>query len=130
MGSVLASMMFVWAMFRQYFPYELREYFEKHSKRLVVFFYPYIQVTFHEFPGDRFMRSDAYLAIENYLSSKTSTQAKRLKADIVKNNNQSLVLSMDDYEEVSDEFQGVRLWWSSGKNVTKSQVVSFLFCDG
>ncbi|XP_031254838.1 AAA-ATPase ASD, mitochondrial-like [Pistacia vera] len=125
MGSVLASMMFVWAMFRQYFPYELREYFEKHSKRLVVFFYPYIQVTFHEFTGDRFMRSDAYSAIENYLSSKSSTQAKRLKADIVKNNNQSLVLSMDDYEEVSDEFQGVRLWWSSGKNVTKSQVVSF-----
>ncbi|KAJ0100094.1 hypothetical protein Patl1_22075 [Pistacia atlantica] len=123
-GSVLASMMFVWAMFRQYFPCELREYFEKHSKRLVVFFYPYIQVTFHEFTGDRFMRSDAYLAIENYLSSRSSTEAKRLKADIVKNNNQSLVLSMDDYEEVSDEFQGVRLRWNSGKTAMKSQATA------
>ncbi|KDO72429.1 hypothetical protein CISIN_1g011573mg [Citrus sinensis] len=125
LGSIIASGMFLWAMFQQYFPYELRHNIEKYSQRLVSFFYPYVQITFNEFTGDRFMRSEAYSAIENYLSSKSSTQAKRLKADIIKNSSQSLVLSMDDHEEVADEFQGIKLWWSSGKHISKSQVFSF-----
>ncbi|KAK4834304.1 hypothetical protein QYF36_020560 [Acer negundo] len=125
LGSVIASLMFIWAMFQQYIPYELRSHVEKYSKRLVTLIYPYIQITFHEFTGERFTRSEAYSAIENYLSSKSSTQAKRLKADIVRNSNQSLVLSMDDHEEVSDEFEGIKLWWSLGKNITRqSQVLS------
>ncbi|KAH8480976.1 hypothetical protein H0E87_031032 [Populus deltoides] len=66
----------------------------------------------------------AYSAIENYLGSRSSTQAKRLKADVVKNN-QSVVLSMDDYEEVDDDIQGVKLGWASGKHISKSQSVSF-----
>ncbi|KAI5566792.1 hypothetical protein BDE02_13G044200 [Populus trichocarpa] len=108
-GSVIASVMFIWAMFKQYCPYQLQNYFEKHSKRVFTFVYPFIQITFNEFTGDRFMRSEAYSAIENYLGSSSSMQAKRLKADVVKNSTQSLVLSMDDFEEVTDEFQGVKL---------------------
>lgn len=119
-GSIIASLMFVWAMFKQFFPYQLSNQIEKYSQRLVRFVYPYIQITFHEFTGERLMRSEAYSAIENYLSSKASTQAKRLKAEIVKNNT-SLVLSMDDHEEVADEFNGVKLWWASGKNISKPQ---------
>ncbi|XP_059642823.1 AAA-ATPase At3g28580-like [Cornus florida] len=118
-GSVIASFMFVWAIFRQYFPPELRNSLEKYSQRLFTFFYPYIQIKFNENTGERFMRSEAYLAIENYLSSNTSMQAKRLKADVVKNST-SLALSMDDHEEVADEFQGVKFWWASGKHITKS----------
>ncbi|KAK7381322.1 hypothetical protein VNO78_33936 [Psophocarpus tetragonolobus] len=124
-GSLIASMMFVWAMFKQFFPYQLSNQIEKYTQRMVAVVYPYIQITFHEFTGERLMRSEAYSAIENYLSSKASTQAKRLKADIGKNN-QSLVLSMDDHEEVADEFNGVKLWWASGKHISKSQnTVSF-----
>ncbi|XP_044480227.1 AAA-ATPase ASD, mitochondrial-like, partial [Mangifera indica] len=124
-GSVLASVMFVRAMFLHYFPHEIKLYIKRYSKRLITFIHPYIQVTFHQFTGDRLMRSEVYPAIENYLISKSSTQAKRLKADIVKKNNQSLVLTMDDYEEVSDEFQGVQLWWTSGKDGTTTEAVSF-----
>ncbi|XP_021905171.1 AAA-ATPase ASD, mitochondrial-like [Carica papaya] len=125
LGSILASLMFLWAVFQQYFPYQLRSSIEKYSQRFVSFVYPYIQITFTEFTGERLMRSEAYSAIETYLSSISSTQAKRLKADIVKNSNQSLVLSMDDHEEVADEFNGVKLWWASGKNVAKTQSFSF-----
>ncbi|KAK4281041.1 hypothetical protein QN277_012581 [Acacia crassicarpa] len=124
LGSIIASLMFVWALFQQYFPYQLRNQIEKYSQRLVTFVYPYIQITFHELTGERLMRSEAYSAIENYLSSGASTQAKRLKADIGKNN-QSLVLSMDDHEEVAEEFKGAKLWWASGKNISKSQSLSF-----
>ncbi|KDP45455.1 hypothetical protein JCGZ_09704 [Jatropha curcas] len=123
-GSVIASFMFVWAMFKQYFPYELRDRLEKYTQRAFTFVYPYIQITFHEFTGERLMRSEAYSSIETYLSSSSSMQAKRLKAEVVKNN-QSLVLSMDDHEEVADHFNGVKLWWASGKNVLKTQTLSF-----
>ena len=117
-GSIIASLMFIWAIFQQFFPYQLRNQIEKYSQKLVTFIYPYIQITFHEFTGERLMRSEAYSSIENYLSTKASTQAKRLKGDIAKNN-QALVLSMDDHEEVGDEFNGVKLWWASGKNISK-----------
>ncbi|WCJ20844.1 P-loop containing nucleoside triphosphate hydrolases superfamily protein [Euphorbia peplus] len=124
LGSVIASLMFIWAMFKQYFPYELRDRLEKYTQRAFSFVYPYIQITFHEFTGERLMRSEAYSAIETYLSSSSSMQAKRLKAEVIKNN-QSLVLSMDDHEEVADQYKGIKLWWASGKNVFKSQTMSF-----
>ncbi|KAB2010489.1 hypothetical protein ERO13_D10G214901v2 [Gossypium hirsutum] len=45
--------MFVWAVFKQYFPYQFRGYIEKYSQRLLSFVYPYIQITFNEFTGER-----------------------------------------------------------------------------
>ncbi|RVW46653.1 AAA-ATPase ASD, mitochondrial [Vitis vinifera] len=100
LGSVAAGAVFLWAMFQQYFPHQLRPYIEKRK------------------------RSEAYAAIENYLSANSSTRAKRLKAAIVKDS-QSVVLSMDDHEEVTDEFHGVRLWWASNKSLPKRQTISF-----
>uniref|UniRef100_F6HV43 AAA+ ATPase domain-containing protein n=2 Tax=Vitis vinifera TaxID=29760 RepID=F6HV43_VITVI len=126
LGSLAAGAMFLWAMFRQYFPYQLRPYIEKYSHNLVSFVYPYIQITVQEFTENSFRRkrSEAYAAIENYLSANSSTRAKRLKADIVKDS-QSVVLSMDDHEEVTDEFKGVKLWWASNKNPPPMQTISF-----
>ncbi|KAJ6697353.1 hypothetical protein OIU85_003700 [Salix viminalis] len=106
-GSVIASVMFAWAMFKQYCPYNLQEIIDKYSKRAFTFIYPYIQISFNEFTGDRFIRSEAYSAIENYLGSHSSTRAKPLKVDVVKSS-QSIIPSMDDHEEVEDEFRGVK----------------------
>ncbi|KAJ0817055.1 putative AAA+ ATPase domain, ATPase, AAA-type, core, AAA-type ATPase domain-containing protein [Helianthus annuus] len=125
LGSLLASVMFVWAIIQQYFPYNVRNFFEKYSQRFLTLFYPYIQITFNEFTGERFKRSEAYSAIETYLGKTTSMQAKRLKADVIKNNTQPLSLSMDDHEEVADDFNGVKVYWSSGKNILKTQSFSF-----
>ncbi|CBI34993.3 unnamed protein product, partial [Vitis vinifera] len=104
LGSLAAGAMFLWAMFRQYFPYQLRPYIEKYSHNLVSFVYPYIQITVQEFTENSFRRkrSEAYAAIENYL-----------------------ILSMDDHEEVTDEFKGVKLWWASNKNPPPMQTISF-----
>lgn len=119
-GSVTASLMFVWAIFQQFFPYDLRRHIEQYGHKMVGYVYPYIQITFHEYQGDGFQRSKAYVAIERYLAANSSTRAKRLKADVVKDS-QSLVLSMDDHEEIHDEFQGVKIWWASSKNTPKTQ---------
>ncbi|KAL5742294.1 hypothetical protein ACOSP7_029026 [Xanthoceras sorbifolium] len=123
-GSVLASLMFVWAIFKEYFPYRLRGHVEKYSQKLVRFVYPYIEINFHELTGERLKRSEAFVAIQNYLSTKASSQASRFKADVVKES-KSLVLTMDDHEEVPDEFNGVKVWWVLGKHINKSQSISY-----
>ncbi|KAI3446515.1 hypothetical protein Pfo_003180 [Paulownia fortunei] len=125
LGSIIAGFMFVKAILEQYFPHHLRNSVEKHSQKLFSFLSPYVQITFNEFTGERLMRSEAYSAIETYLSSNSSAQARRLKADIVKNSSQALSLSMDDNEEVADEFGGVKVWWASGKHISKTQTFSF-----
>ncbi|KAL2898509.1 AAA-ATPase ASD mitochondrial [Bienertia sinuspersici] len=123
-GSVIASLVFMCAIFQQYFPHHLRTHIDKYSQRIISLVYPYIQITFNETTGERFMRSEAYIAIENYLSTNSSKQAKRLKADMMQNN-QNLALSMDEHEEVADEYKRVKIWWAFGKNVSKTPTFSF-----
>eukprot|EP00261_Vitis_vinifera_P037989 XP_019079232.1 PREDICTED: AAA-ATPase At3g28580-like [Vitis vinifera] len=117
LGSVMATLMFIWAMFQQYFPCD---HIEKYSHRLMKFFYPHIQITFDEYGRGHFMRHEFYTAIETYLSSNTADQANSLKANTAKNN-QSLVLTIDDGEEVEDEFEGVKLWWTSRTITAETQ---------
>ncbi|XWS32829.1 hypothetical protein CRYUN_Cryun22dG0023600 [Craigia yunnanensis] len=123
-GSATATLMFIYAMFQQYFPYQLRDHIERYGRKLVTFAYPYTQITFDEFTGERMKRSEAFSAIQIYLSSKSSASAKRLKADVVKDS-QSVVLSMDYNEEVIDEFQGVKVWWAASRSIPKTQQFSF-----
>ncbi|TQD88907.1 hypothetical protein C1H46_025499 [Malus baccata] len=121
MGSTLASFMFIWAIIRQYCPYELRRFLERYSHRVTGYFYPYIKISIHEFTGDRLKRSEAYSAVEAYLSSNTSKSAKRLKAEMVKDSS-NLVLSMDEYERVTDDFRGVKVWPEKKKEIIEDLV--------
>ncbi|GMN47111.1 hypothetical protein TIFTF001_016283 [Ficus carica] len=123
-GSIMASLMFVYAMFQQYFPYQFRSYFTKYSNKVVGLVYPYIQITFNEYSGDRFKRSEVFTAIQTYLSANSSERARRLKAHDIKDS-KSLVLSLDDNEEVTDDFQGVKVWWTSYKSVPKNNTFSW-----
>lgn len=113
LGSTFASCMFMWAMFKEFFPPEVRNYIAKHSQRLAKFFHPYIEIKFNELTGEHLRRSEAYSAIETYLSTIATTQATRLRGDI-RNKSNSLALTMDDNEEIADEYNGVKLWWASG----------------
>ncbi|KAK3010062.1 hypothetical protein RJ639_012652 [Escallonia herrerae] len=124
LGSVIASVMFVSAMFQNYFPYELSRGIEKYCHKFLSLFYPYIKITFDEYPSDGYERCKAFAAIERYLAANSSATAKRLKANLVKNS-KSLVLSMDDYEEISEKYEGAKLWWTSKKFHPTSQSISF-----
>lgn len=124
MGSTTVSLMFLWAVIRQYCPYELRRCFEKYTHRITSFFYPYIKISIHEFTGERLKRTEAYAAVEAYLSVNSSKTAKRLKAEMGKDST-NLVLSMDEYERVSDEFEGVKVWWVSSKVMSPARSVSY-----
>ncbi|KAL7595493.1 hypothetical protein Lser_V15G29977 [Lactuca serriola] len=123
LGSLMAAVMFVWAIFRQLFPEEFQRDVKKYVNKVVSYVYPYVEITFHEYqPDSWFERSKAFVSIERYLSTNSSNRAKRLKANVVKDC-ESVVLSMDDYEEVTDEFQGIKIWWTSSKSIPKQQAL-------
>ena len=117
-GSKITTILFVWALFNQYIPHQLRINIRRYFQGLVNWIHPLIQIKFNEFPGERLSRNEAYLAITRYLSSSSSKQAKRLKGEIIRNS-KIVLLSMDDREEVVDEFEGVKVWWSSGKTSSR-----------
>lgn len=123
LGSSLASLAFVYAIFQDYFPFPFQSYIKRYGQKMVSFVSPYIQITFDEFTGEGMVPSEAYSAIQTYLSSKTTAYAMRLKGHVVKGK-KPLALSMDYYEEVSDEFEGVKVWWSCCKFNPSSQTLS------
>jgi len=125
LGSLMASIMFLYAMYEQFFPRHLRIHATKYTQKLTPFFYPYIQISFSEFTGERLKRSEAYTAIRTYLSANSSHTAQRLKAEVLKDSQNPLVLSMDDHQEITDEFHGVKLWWSADYTLPKTQSFSF-----
>ncbi|KAG8383342.1 hypothetical protein BUALT_Bualt04G0002500 [Buddleja alternifolia] len=123
-GSAIAGLMVAYAMFQNYFPYELRSPIKRYTRKLMNFMYPYIQITFPEHQGDSFARSIAFSAIERYLNANSTKQAKRLKANVVRDS-EAIVLTMADHEEVTDEYQGIKLWWSSSQTRPNTQTISW-----
>jgi AAA+ superfamily predicted ATPase len=120
MGSSIATLMFVWTIIRKYCPSVLRRSFENYTRRLMGYFNPYIRISFREFKRGSLRSSPAYAAVEAYLSANSSKDAKRLKAEMGKDIS-SLTLSMDEYESVTDDFEGATVWWVSTKIVSQSR---------
>lgn len=126
MASKLASMLFLWAMLQRYFPYQLQTLLDRFSRKLANLLYPYVEIRFFEYIGDYMRSNEAFSSIEHYLTSKSSNQAKKLKGEFLR---KSLVLKMDEHEEVYDEFQGIKVVWSLRKIVSNSKSVSFYPAD-
>ncbi|KAK7381324.1 hypothetical protein VNO78_33938 [Psophocarpus tetragonolobus] len=125
-GSVMATIMFIYTMFMRLVPSTLQTRIGRYSKKFSSFVYPYIRITFHEYTGERLMKSEAYTAIQTYLSEHSSQLATKLKAEAtkVKDTSIPLILSMDDNEEIIEEFQGVKVWWGAHKITSKTQSFS------
>ncbi|RZC72877.1 hypothetical protein C5167_048351 [Papaver somniferum] len=124
-GTLMGSIVFVYTMIQQFVPEYVTRYLSVCICRITAFAYPYIEISFDEFTGggDWLKVSKAYTAIEAYLGPKSSKLAKRLKARIVKGN-KDLAFSMDDDEEIVDDFAGVKIWWSLDKTVLETKSFS------
>ncbi|CAJ2665588.1 unnamed protein product [Trifolium pratense] len=125
MGSIMASIMFVYAMYDRFFPPHLRRYALKYTTKFTNLMYPYIQITFHELSGERLKHNETYKVIQTYLSANSSQRVRKLKAEVVKDSQTPLVLSMDDNQEIVDEFNGVKVWWAANHTTSKSQSFSY-----
>lgn len=117
----MATIVFMYTIFERFFPPHLRDRFLAYAHKFTNHFNPYIQITFPEFSGERLKRSEAYTAIRTYLSANSSQRARRLKAEEMIDSQTPLVLSMDDNEEITEVFQGVKVWWSANKISTNPQ---------
>ncbi|KAK3126615.1 hypothetical protein QOZ80_7AG0559380 [Eleusine coracana subsp. coracana] len=105
-------------LFQTYFNLFLR----RHARRLLNFVDPYVSIDFWECPP--ILRYAAlqplasapdttYEEVKAYLSSACSEQdARELRAEGAKEGD-GLVLSLNDGQDVADEFRGATLWWSS-----------------
>ncbi|MED6134101.1 hypothetical protein PIB30_034315 [Stylosanthes scabra] len=120
-GSKIASILFMWAMIERYMPRHFRNFIDRFSQQLDNLLNPYVEIKFFEYSGSYMRSSDAFSAIENYLSSKSMAQARKLKGSATRN---SLVLKMDDYEEVIDELKGIKFSWSLRKIVPMEKSLS------
>ncbi|XP_038990465.1 AAA-ATPase At3g28580-like [Phoenix dactylifera] len=123
LGSAIASLMFLGAVLSKFFPFGPEIIITKYLHKLASFIYPYVQIKIPEYTGERMKRSEAFTAIEAYLSASCSQRANKLKGDLGKDSSK-LVLSMDDHEEVTDEFGGAKFWWSSTKSTRQAQTLS------
>ncbi|BAF30407.1 Os12g0639400, partial [Oryza sativa Japonica Group] len=76
-------------------------------------------VTIDDHASDSFSRSEAFLAVEAYLSaSPCAARARRLRAD-------RMALAVDDHEEVADDFRGATMWWRKSKAIPRANVISW-----
>lgn len=109
MSSTIASSMFAWEIICQYGPYKVRRLIDKFKQRLKHYLEPSVKISFREFTEDRPRSNEAYALVEAYLSAISSKTADRLRADM-ENDGGNLVLSLDDYQQVTNEFEGVKVW--------------------
>ncbi|GAB4826214.1 hypothetical protein Ancab_009079 [Ancistrocladus abbreviatus] len=127
LGPTFTTILFLWAGYQQFLPAQVREtirhFLTRHAEKLVILFSPYLTITFEEYTGERFNRSELYSSIETYLSESSLMKARRLKASTVKDG-KSLVLSIAENEEITDEYKGAKVWWSSNRTFSKSHTIS------
>ncbi|KAL9297142.1 hypothetical protein ACSQ67_023038 [Phaseolus vulgaris] len=125
LGSFTATVMIAYTVFDKFIPAHIRSYVQIYAHKLIGFLSPYIQITFPEFSGERLKHSELFTAIQTYLVETSSQGARKLKAEPANNSNSPFLLSMDDNEQITENFQGVKLWWGSHKAMLKTQSFSF-----
>ncbi|CAN6471518.1 unnamed protein product [Victoria cruziana] len=119
-GSLLASLMFIAAMAKDYLPFSPRSLFMKVSHRLFDILYPYAEIRIDELGNDWYgSTAKIFELVTLYLATNSSKSARKLRANLDKDTD-NLNLSMDEYQEITDEFQGVTLWWSSHTTTSRS----------
>ncbi|KAJ3673869.1 hypothetical protein LUZ60_005861 [Juncus effusus] len=124
LGSSIATIMFLWAVGRQYFPAHVESFLTQYISRLVGFFNPYVEITFPEFSdvsGDGsscLARSHAYTAIHAYISAFCADHASRLRADAESCKTDRLTLVLEESDELAEDFGGATFWWSIHKSTS------------
>ncbi|VFQ62151.1 unnamed protein product [Cuscuta campestris] len=126
LGASLATLMFFWTFCQNLIPPQLRTYLISRYNKICSSFNPFVHITFHEFePGELFDRSKVFLTIERYLGHISSGNANHFIAKPAKDSCRSVVLSMGNYEEVVDVYNGaVKVWWSSAQITSVRQSMS------
>ncbi|MCL7038311.1 hypothetical protein MKW94_021733 [Papaver nudicaule] len=113
---MMGIIMFVYQMMQPIIQQTIRPFILRSCNRYIQRFLactnPYIEISIDECT-EHHRQNGAYVAIQAYLRPKTSELARSMKAQLCPN--KKLILNMADYEEIYDEFEGVKIWWYVGK---------------
>ncbi|PHU27641.1 hypothetical protein BC332_05973 [Capsicum chinense] len=120
--SKLAGVMFIWGTIQQFFPYELCYRINSLWHRVENYFYPYVKITIDEFSNGK--SNEIYRHVDSYLGTKSvDKDAKFLKVE-KSEENKCFAVSLDEGEEIADEFQGAKLSWRSHKETLSDDSTS------
>ncbi|KAJ3679945.1 hypothetical protein LUZ60_016223 [Juncus effusus] len=128
LGTALASFMFLWAVVHHFIPFQVQYYLTSLVHKLISFFNPYIDITIEEYSSESSSRSKGYAAAEAYLSGSCSQRARHLKAELAKDTSRFLV-TIDNQADVTDEFRGAKIWWSSHERLPFTRTISWHPCQ-
>ncbi|KAL6842114.1 hypothetical protein ACP4OV_028093 [Aristida adscensionis] len=110
--STAASMLFLWSMLQQHLPFQPGDLLATAARRLLDRLAPYVTITIDERDADAFGRSEAYHCAEAYLGDTCAARASRLRAELTDYGSDRVALAIDDFEEVTVDFRGARMWWT------------------
>ncbi|GLJ34242.1 hypothetical protein SUGI_0688070 [Cryptomeria japonica] len=109
LGTLTATIFFVATMARNYLPRELYEYFREPLRRLARYLSPYIILVIEENEGIKI--NDLYESVQIYLRTLSSSAAARLKLSKPQKAT-AFTFTMDKGQQIMDEFQGFKAWWT------------------
>ncbi|XP_026434976.1 AAA-ATPase At3g28580-like [Papaver somniferum] len=125
-SMIMGIIMFVYQMVQPLILTTIRPFILRYCSRYIQKFIactnPYIEISIDECTGEHFRLSGVYVAIQAYLRPKTCELARKMKAQF--GTNKKLILTMADYEEIVDEFEGIKIWWYVGKTVSQRPIAS------
>ncbi|KAL6846985.1 hypothetical protein ACP4OV_022838 [Aristida adscensionis] len=128
-GSAMAGFGLLWSRMPEHFHDEARHIISSLVPMVMSYFNPYEQITISEYVEGRFRQNKMFDAVSTYLRSKCLDDARKLKAELGNISNDDPVLSLDENQEVVDNFGGARMWWrlrpKSAKNLGGT-IISFL----
>ncbi|CAI9109343.1 OLC1v1009147C2 [Oldenlandia corymbosa var. corymbosa] len=116
--SGLGGLLFLWSAVQQFLPENFQYHIQKWFSRLPNYFIQHMHITFEEYNNNNGRTNEAYTCIKNYLGAKSIKKAAYLKADKSRNS-KSLQFTLDEGDEVIDEFQNVKIKWVAYQETVK-----------
>jgi len=108
-GSAMAGFGLLWSRMPKHVHDEARHIISSLVPMVMSYFNPYEQITFSEYGEERFRRNKFFDAISTYLRSECLDHASKLKAEL--GSKYDPLISLDENQEVVDNFDGARMWW-------------------
>ncbi|KAI3879295.1 hypothetical protein MKX03_024270 [Papaver bracteatum] len=119
MWMQLSSFIFILQFINQFVPQTVYIYVAFLQSRISKLTDPYIDISINEIVTTYSSSINrAYELVEAYLNPKSFKSAKRIKCQLPQEG-KKLIFSMDDYEEIVDEFRGIKIWWYLHKKDVK-----------
>ena len=110
-GSAMAGFGLLWSRMPEHVHDEARYIISSLVPMVMSYFNPYEQITISEYGEERFRRNKFSDVVSTYLRRACLDHASKLKAELGNNSKYDPLISLDENQEVVDNFGRARMWW-------------------